>query len=165
MRQDRRPVAAHLRAFAEQVSPVGWHTDRIEDVNDLAAIDAAIERAKADPRPTMVAVRTVIGYGSPNRAGTEKAHGEALGEEEVKLTKQALGWPTTDTFWVPQEALDHIVGWASDDFIQQTVAFSIAASARIFHKPPHGCPEAGRLKEVKGKQGKGLAMRPTGFES
>src|ERR687889_2703107 len=80
-------------AFTEDVlarfAGYGWHTDRIEDVNDLAAIDAAIERAKADPRPTMIGVRTVIGYGSPNRAGTEKAHGEALGEEGVKLTKQA----------------------------------------------------------------------------
>ena len=99
-------------AFTEDVlerfAGLGWHTDYIEDVNDLEAIDAAIERARADPRPTMIGVRTVIGFGSPNRAGTEKAHGEALGEEEVKLTKQALGWPTTDTFWVPQEALDHM---------------------------------------------------------
>jgi len=99
-------------AFTEDVlarfAGYGWHTDRIDDVNDLAAIDGAIERAKADPRPTMIAVRTVIGYGSPNRAGSEKAHGEPLGEEEVKLSKQALGWPTTDTFWVPQEALDHM---------------------------------------------------------
>ncbi|HEX6745894.1 MAG TPA: transketolase [Longimicrobium sp.] len=99
-------------AFTEDVlarfAAYGWHTDRIEDANDLAAIDAAIERAKADPRPSMIAVRSVIGYGSPNRAGSEKAHGEALGEEEVKLSKQQLGWPTTDTFWVPQEALDHM---------------------------------------------------------
>ncbi|MFL5381151.1 MAG: transketolase [Longimicrobiaceae bacterium] len=101
-------------AFTEDVlqrfAGYGWHTDRIDDVNDLAAINAAIERAKADPRPTMIAVRTVIGFGSPNRAGTEKAHGEPLGEEEVKLTKQALGWPTTDTFQVPREALDHMRG-------------------------------------------------------
>ena len=99
-------------AFTEDVearfAAYGWHTDRIEDVNDLEAVDAAISRAKLDPRPSMIAVRTVIGYGSPHRAGTEKAHGEPLGEEEVKLTKQALGWPTTDTFWVPQQALDHM---------------------------------------------------------
>ena len=99
-------------AFTEDVltrfDGYGWHTDRIDDVNDLDAIDAAIRRAQADDRPSMIAVKTVIGYGSPHRAGTEKAHGEPLGEEEVKLTKQALGWPTTDTFWVPQEALDHM---------------------------------------------------------
>ncbi|HEU4560893.1 MAG TPA: transketolase, partial [Longimicrobium sp.] len=99
-------------AFTEDVlgrfEAYGWHTDTIEDANDLEAIDAAIRRAKDDPRPSMIAIKSVIGYGSPNRAGTEKAHGEALGEEEVKLTKQALGWPTTDTFWVPREALDHM---------------------------------------------------------
>jgi transketolase len=99
-------------AFTEDVlgrfAAYGWHTDTIADANDVDAIDAAIERAKADPRPSMIAVHSVIGYGSPNRAGSEKAHGEPLGEEEVKLTKQALGWPTTDTFWVPPEALDHM---------------------------------------------------------
>ncbi|HEU0053925.1 MAG TPA: transketolase [Longimicrobium sp.] len=86
----------------------GWHTDRVEDGNDLEAIDAAIRRAKEDPRPTMIAVRTIIGFGSPHKAGTEKAHGEPLGEDEIKLTKEALGWPTTDPFFVPREALDHM---------------------------------------------------------
>ncbi|HEX8830381.1 MAG TPA: transketolase, partial [Longimicrobium sp.] len=86
----------------------GWHTDTITDANDVDAIDAAIQRAKDDPRPSMIAVKSVIGFGSPNRAGSEKAHGEPLGEEEVKLSKQQLGWPTTDTFYVPQEALDHM---------------------------------------------------------
>jgi transketolase len=86
----------------------GWHTQRVEDGNDLEALDAAIRAAKEDPRPSMIAVRTVIGFGSPNKAGSEKAHGEALGEEEVKLTKQNLGWPTTDAFHVPPEALEHM---------------------------------------------------------
>lgn len=99
-------------AFTEDVlarfAGYGWHTDRIDDANDLDAIDAAIRRAKDDPRPSMIAVRSVIGFGSPKKAGTKEAHGEALGEDEVKATKQALGWPTTDTFWVPQEALDHM---------------------------------------------------------
>ncbi|HET7460643.1 MAG TPA: transketolase [Longimicrobium sp.] len=99
-------------AFTEDVlarfAAYGWHTDRIDDANDLDAIDAAIQRAKDDPRPSMIGVKSIIGYGSPNRAGTEKAHGEPLGEDEVKLAKQQLGWPTTDTFWVPQEALDHM---------------------------------------------------------
>jgi len=99
-------------AFTEDVlarfESYGWQTDTIEDANDLEAIDAAIQRARADPRPSMIAVNSIIGYGSPNRAGSEKAHGEALGEEEVKLSKQQLGWPTTDTFWVPREALDHM---------------------------------------------------------
>ncbi|MDB4951804.1 MAG: tkt [Gemmatimonadetes bacterium] len=99
-------------AFTEDVlgrfAAYGWHTDRVEDGNDLEAIDAAIERAKADPRPSMIAVRTVIGFGSPHKAGTEKAHGEPLGADEITLTKQALGWPSTEPFFVPGEALAHM---------------------------------------------------------
>ncbi|MBV9110980.1 MAG: transketolase, partial [Gemmatimonadetes bacterium] len=99
---------AFTEDLLQRFAGYGWHTDRIEDVNDLEEVDAAIRRAKEDPRPSMIGVKTIIGYGSPNRAGTEKAHGEALGEEEVKLSKQQLGWPTTDTFWVPDEALSHM---------------------------------------------------------
>jgi len=101
---------AFTEDLLQRFAGYGWHTDRVMDVNDLEEVDAAIRRAKADPRPSMIAVKTVIGYGSPNRAGTEKAHGEPLGEEEVKLAKQQLGWPTTDSFWVPDEALAHMRG-------------------------------------------------------
>jgi transketolase len=98
-------------AFTEDVAKrfegYGWHTLTVDDGNDLEAIDAAIRAAKADPRPSMITVRTVIGYGSPNKAGSEKAHGEPLGEEEIRLTKQALGWPTQESFHVPDEALAH----------------------------------------------------------
>jgi transketolase len=97
-------------AFTEDVlarfDSYGWHTLRVEDGNDLEAIDAAIHAAKADPRPTMIALRTVIGYGSPAKAGTAKAHGAPLGEDEVARTKENLGWPTTDTFHVPEEVLE-----------------------------------------------------------
>ncbi|HEX2077099.1 MAG TPA: transketolase [Longimicrobium sp.] len=99
-------------AFTEDVARrfegYGWHTLTVEDGNDLEAIDAAIRAAKADPRPSMITVRTVIGYGSPNKAGSEKAHGEPLGEEEIRLTKQALGWPTQESFFVPDQALAHM---------------------------------------------------------
>jgi transketolase len=99
-------------AFTEDVAKrfegYGWHTLAVEDGNDLEAIDAAIRAAQADPRPSMITVRTVIGYGSPNKAGSEKAHGEPLGEEEIKLTKQALGWPSQESFFVPDEALAHM---------------------------------------------------------
>ncbi|HEX2202598.1 MAG TPA: transketolase, partial [Longimicrobium sp.] len=94
-------VAARFQAY-------GWHTAVVEDGNDLEAIDAAITEAKADDRPSMIVVRTIIGYGSPNKAGSEKAHGEPLGAEEIKLTKAALGWPSTDAFHVPDEALAHM---------------------------------------------------------
>jgi transketolase len=86
----------------------GWHTELVEDGTDLAAIDAAIDRAHADARPSMIAVRTVIGHGSPGKAGSEEAHGAPLGEDEVIRTKENLGWPTTEPFFVPEEALAHM---------------------------------------------------------
>lgn len=99
-------------AFTEDVlarfEAYGWHTLRVEDGNDLEALDAAIEAAKADPRPSMISVRTIIGYGSPNKAGSAKAHGAPLGEEEVRLTKENLGWNFADPFHVPSEALAHM---------------------------------------------------------
>ena len=70
----------------------GWHTQRVADGNDLAAIEAALTAARADDRPSLIAVKTVIGFGSPNRAGSQKAHGAPLGPEEVRLTKEAYGW-------------------------------------------------------------------------
>jgi transketolase len=80
----------------------------VDDVNDLAALDSAIATCKAErERPSLVIVKTHIGFGSPNRQGTAKAHGEALGAEEVDLTKKNLGWPTLDKFHVPDEALAH----------------------------------------------------------
>jgi transketolase len=101
-------------AFSEDVlarfESYGWHTLRVEDGNDLEAIHAAIEAAKADPRPSMIGVRTIIGYGSPNKAGSEKAHGEPLGEDEVAHTKANLGWEWTEPFHVPEEALEHMRG-------------------------------------------------------
>jgi len=82
----------------------GWHTQRIEDGNDLGAIEAAIETARADLRPSLIAVRTHIGYGSPNRQDSQKAHGQALGVDEVRLTKEAYGWDPDRSFFVPAEA-------------------------------------------------------------
>src|SRR6185503_14246158 len=84
----------------------GWHAQRVEDGNDLAAIEAAIETARADGRPSLIALRTHIGYGSPNRQDSQKAHGQALGPEEVRLTKEAYGWDPDKSFYVPDEARD-----------------------------------------------------------
>jgi transketolase len=82
-----------------------WHVQRVADGNDLAALDAAIEAAKAETgRPSFIAVRTVIGYGSP-RAGTSKAHGEPLGAEGVAATKKFFGFPEDQSFVVPDAAL------------------------------------------------------------
>ena len=85
----------------------GWHTQAVADGNDLAAIDAAIRQAQADPRPSIIAVRTIIGYGLPTRQGTEKAHGEPPGDAELDGAKGALGWPLQPRFYVPEDTLAH----------------------------------------------------------
>ncbi len=82
-----------------------WHTQRVSDGNDLDAIEAAIEAAKAETgRPSMIAVRTVIGYGSP-KAGTKNVHGEALGAADTAATKKFFGFPEDQSFYVPDDAL------------------------------------------------------------
>lgn len=81
-----------------------WHVQIVQDGNDLEGISKAIEAAQSvKDKPSLIAVRTVIGYGSP-KAGTSKAHGEALGAEAVKQTKKNLNWPEDKTFWVPDDA-------------------------------------------------------------
>ncbi len=95
-------------AFSEDVTArfdaYGWHTQRVEDGNDIAAINAAIEAAKADDRPSLIAVRTHIGFGSPNKQDSQKSHGAPLGPDEVRLTKEAYGWDPDKTFYVPEDA-------------------------------------------------------------
>ena len=82
----------------------GWHTLRVTDGTDTDAIAAAIEEAGTDDRPTLIAVRTHIGHGSPNKQDTQKAHGAPLGPDEVRLTKEAYGWDPDAQFLVPDEA-------------------------------------------------------------
>lgn len=86
----------------------GWHTQIVENGNDLAAIDSALREAQADhERPSLILIHTHIGYGSPHKEDTFEAHGSPLGDKEVKLTKQALGWPLDPPFLIPDEALVH----------------------------------------------------------
>jgi transketolase len=87
----------------------GWQVLHVADGNtDLAAIHEALELAKLElERPTLILVRTTLGYGSPHKAGTSEAHGSPLGKEEVVLTKRALGWEWEEPFHVPPEALEH----------------------------------------------------------
>lgn len=83
----------------------GWHTQSVDDGNDLEALDHAIQAARAETgRPSLILVRTHIGYGSPDKQDTFSAHGSPLGEEEVKLTKLNLGWPVEPLFHIPKEA-------------------------------------------------------------
>ena len=100
-------------AFTEDVGKryeaYGWQVLRVEDGNtDLDGIDSALaEAARETRRPTLIIVRTTIGYGSPNKAGTSEAHGSPLGPEEVVLTKKALGWDHEEPFFVPEDSLAH----------------------------------------------------------
>ncbi|WP_118182823.1 transketolase [Paraburkholderia phosphatilytica] len=79
----------------------GWHTLHVDDVNDPAALEAAFNEAKQSDRPTLIVVKSIIGWGAPNKQDTAAAHGEPLGEEEVKLAKRAYGWPEDKFFYVP----------------------------------------------------------------
>jgi transketolase len=91
----------------ERFEAYHWHVQRVHDGNDLEAIEAAIEAAKAEAaKPSIIAVRTVIGYGSP-KAGTNKVHGEALGAEAVAATKKFFGFPEDQSFYVPPAALEN----------------------------------------------------------
>jgi len=98
-------------AFSEDVaqrySAYGWHVERVTG-EDLAEVNSAIERAKLDPRPSMIITRTNIGQGSPNKQGTAAAHGAPLGAEELKLTKQALGFDPEQSFVVPDAVYRHM---------------------------------------------------------
>jgi transketolase len=85
-----------------------WHVQRVDDANDLDAIDAAILAAKAEKeRPSLIIVRSHIGFGSPHKHDTAEAHGSPLGVDEIKLTKQALGYPSLEPFYVAPDALAH----------------------------------------------------------
>lgn len=103
--------ATHL-SFTEDVGSrfeaYDWQIQRVSDGNDLAAIQAALENARADTsRPSLILVRSTIGFGSPNKAGTFESHGSPLGADEVKLTKKNLGFPEEPAFFIPGEALEH----------------------------------------------------------
>lgn len=89
---------------ARRFEAYGWQVLRVEDGNDVEAIDAALRAAQADERPSLILCRTIIGYGAPTRQGTAKAHGEPLGEEELRAAKEAIGWPL-EKFYVPEDVL------------------------------------------------------------
>jgi transketolase len=99
-------------AFSEDVGrryeAYGWHVQHVDDGFTLDDLAAAAERAKEEAeRPSLVILRTHIGYGSPNKQDTHSAHGSPLGEDEVRLTKEAYGWPPDETFRVPEEVREH----------------------------------------------------------
>ncbi len=99
-------------AFSEDVGKrfeaYGWHVQHVDDANDLNALRKSIKVAQGvDDQPSLVIVKSIIAYGSPNKANTSEAHGSPLGKDEVILTKQNLGWPWEEPFYVPDEALQY----------------------------------------------------------
>ena len=99
-------------AFSEDVAKrfegLGWHTVRVDDANDLSAIASALESfKKTTDRPTLIVLRSIIGWGSPNKENSHDAHGAPLGEDEVKATKAVYGWPEDAKFLVPEEVPQH----------------------------------------------------------
>ncbi len=106
-------------AFSEGVvtryTAYGWHVHTVEDGNDTGAIREAIENARqVTSRPSLIAVRTHIAYGSPNKQDTAGAHGAPLGEEEINLTRKNLGWPAEPDFFIPHDALSVFRSAAED---------------------------------------------------
>ena len=100
-------------AFAENVAQrfqaYGWHVIGPIDGMDVEHVASAVRMARGERnRPSLIICRTIIGYGSPNKAGTASAHGEPLGEEEARLARERLGWPYQEPFFVPPEALHHL---------------------------------------------------------
>lgn len=91
--------------WAGRFAAYGWHVQSVDGM-DGAAVAAAIEAAQADPRPSIIGCRSVIGYGSPNKAGTSDVHGAPLGEAELAKTKENLGWPAEPRFLIPEDVAD-----------------------------------------------------------
>ena len=93
---------------ARRFESYGWHTQQVDDGNDLAAVEQALQAARAETmRPSLILVRTHLGYGSPNKQDTFEAHGSPLGADEVRLTKRQLGWPEEPSFYVPDQVRAH----------------------------------------------------------
>jgi transketolase len=142
-------------AFTEDVAgrfqAYGWQVLRVPDGNDLAAIDAALSAARADAsRPSLLCVRTHLGYGSPVQ-DTRAAHGEPLGPANVRATKEKLGWPLEPTFYVPDEARAHFraavergAGWQRawtalrDRFSKEHPREASLLDAQLSGAPPAG---------------------------
>ena len=92
----------------ERFAAFGWHVQQVEESNDVGAVEFALKAAQQETaRPSVIAVRTHIGFGSPHKQDTAAAHGSPLGVEEVRLTKERLGWPGAPLFLIPNEALEH----------------------------------------------------------
>ncbi len=109
---------------AARFAAYNWQVLHVADGNDVEAVDAAIQQAKQDPRPSLIVCRTQIGFGLPTRQGTSKAHGEPPGDDELNGAKEKLGWPVEPRFYVPDDVLD---------FFRQAVSRGAALEAEWNH--------------------------------
>ncbi len=130
----------------------GWHVEEVADVNDLGALEVAIDRAvNEDERPSLVRVRSVIGYPSPNKQGTSGAHGAPLGEDEVRVTKEAMGLDPDLTFHVPDAVREHMSQLARGAALQAEWNSQMSAWRA---REPGACRGVGR------RVGRAVAPRP-----
>ena len=104
---------------AKRFEAYGWQILRVDDGNEVEKIDAAINAAKKDPRPSFIVCHTTIGFGLPTKQGTEKAHGEPPGEEELTKAKENAGWPTDEKFFVSADVLEHFRKIKSEGAIKE----------------------------------------------
>ncbi|UYZ23771.1 transketolase [Mesobacillus jeotgali] len=168
------------KSFSESVEgrfkAYGWQYIRVEDGNNLEEIAKAIEEAKTDEdRPTMIEVKTIIGYGSPNLSGKSDVHGAPLGADELKLTKEAYKWTFEEDFHVPSEVYDHFKQQIAEKGEQTEQAWN-----ELFAKYKSEYPELGAQleKAMKGElvegwdkdipvyeEGKSLASRASSGEA
>lgn len=134
------------KAFSESVEDrfkaYGWQVIRVEDGNDIEEISQAIEAAKKDECPTLIEVKTVIGYGSPNKSGKSVSHGAPLGEDEVLLTKEAYKWTFEEDFYVPDEVREHFKKLAEEGKKKEEAWNELFANYKETH------PELGRELET-----------------
>ena len=147
-------------AFSEDVAArfvgLGWRVEHVADANDTAALTRALEAFRSErERPTLIVVKSVIGYGAPHKAGSHEAHGAPLGAAEVRAAKEAYGWPADETFRVPAEVTDHFAatlgrrGRAAREAWQRTLADYRRADA----------PAAAELADMLG------GRLPTGWDA
>ena len=142
----------------------GWDVARVEDGNDLASLERAISGARAIDKPSLIAVRTHIGFGSPNKQDTQKAHGSPLGEDEVRLTKEAYGWDPDAHFLVPDEVAQ-AMGRAVDEGRERVAAWERRLEAYASEFPDEARELRRRLAgELRGDAFDGLKTYPVGEE-
>jgi transketolase len=163
--------------IARRYGAYGWHVQRVEDGDDVQAIDAAIETAKAErSRPSLIALRTVLGYGAPSKQGTFKAHGSPLGPDEVRAAKENLGWPAEPPFFLPDEALNHFrqaqvhgKQWEADwqeafaryqeDYPEEAAGFKRAMAGRLPTGWARGLPTFAGAEPIATRKASGAVLQ------